>query len=229
MTMGGLLFGWASISSSPLLLSNESGGAGLSIQGAHNVYVAALFFSNLGPLFLGFLLDYHGPRVCSVFSGVLIALGLLLFANSNASSFPMFGPAMCLIAFGGPGAQNAIIHLSNLFPAWKSAAIAMITGSFQMSFFVFYCFNQLWLSWGYGYYTLFQAYSLICLMNITISLFMWPDEPCSFEEQVQLLREGSTSSEVGLSSISLSLFRLPSVMIKFDSKKLRLCIFTLQS
>ena len=96
--------------------------------------MAAIFFSSVGPLALGIVLDSYGPRVCSICAVIVIALGFTLFAYSDLAEFDFFVPAMCMIAFGGPGAQSAIIHLSNLFPAWKATATAMITGSFQVLF-----------------------------------------------------------------------------------------------
>lgn len=81
------------------------------------------------------------------------------------------------------GTQNAIIHLSNLFPDWKATATAFITGSFQLSFIVFLLFDQLWLFMDLSYSTLFLGYCIICLINIIISLFLWPDKPYSFESQ----------------------------------------------
>jgi len=144
MTLGGLLFGWASISGTLLISGTEKGGPGLTREYVHIMFVIALFFNFLGPLLLGVVLDTYGPRVCSITSIVCIAAGCILFAMSNIDSNPLFIPAMALIAFGGPGAQNAIIHLSNLFPAWKATATAIITGSFQLSFFVFVIFDHLW-------------------------------------------------------------------------------------
>lgn len=91
---------------------------------------------------------------------------------------------MSLIAFGGPGVQNAIIHLSNLFPSWKASATAVITGSFQLSFVVFFVFDQLWVFRDWSYQSLFLSYCLICLVNVVISLTMWPDVPYHIDDSV---------------------------------------------
>ena len=97
----------------------------------------------------------------------------------------MFVPALSLIAFGGPGVQNSVMHLSNLFPGSKATTTALITGSFQISFFIFFIFDQLWYFFGINYQTLFFSYGCISASNIVISLLLWPDEPYhfSFEEE----------------------------------------------
>lgn len=104
-----------------------------------------------------------------------------MFACSDHNGLPLFAPGMCLIAFGGPGTQNAIIHLSNLFPEWKATATSFIVGSFQLSFIVFFVFDQLWLRMDYSYSTLFTGYCVICLANVVVSLVMWPDQPYHLE------------------------------------------------
>jgi hypothetical protein len=96
----------------------------------------------------------------------------------------MFIPALSMIAFGGPGAQSAIIHLSNLFPTAKATATACITGSLNLSFVVFFAFDQMWHFLAFDYRSLFFGYSVIVCFNMLISLFLWPDTPYSFEEQV---------------------------------------------
>ena len=106
MTMGGVFFGWSSISVT-LLLSNE-GGPGLSIAEVQNIYVAGTFASSMGPLFLGIVLDYFGPRACSLVSVFFILVGFILFSYSDEKTFNFFTLAMCLIAFGGPGSQSAM-------------------------------------------------------------------------------------------------------------------------
>jgi len=170
------------------------------------IFVVASFCNFLGPLILGIVLDSYGPRVCSVVSILLITVGSAMFALSDTDSLPLFVPGMCLIAFGGPGTQNAIIHLSNLFPEWKATATSFIVGSFQLSFVVFLVFDQLWAHLQYSYTTLFMGYCVLCVANIAVSLFMWPDEPYNLEdsmaEQEQLL-ESQSQSAASAGSVTL--------------------------
>lgn len=210
MTTGGILFGWASISGSLLISSVEDGGPGLTREYVHVMFTGELasfvlfhlifanvifllpllcnavasFFNFIGPLLLGIILDMFGPRICSMISISCIALGSTLFAVSSTDGAPLFLPAMCLIAFGGPGAQNAIIHLSNLFPTKKATVTAIITGSFQISFFIFFCFDYLWANKNYDYQTLFMGYSSVLVLNVLLSFLLWPDKPYNFDDEL---------------------------------------------
>ena len=178
-----------------------------STQHLQMIFVVASFCNFLGPLILGIVLDSYGPRVCSVVSILLITVGSAMFALSDTDSLPLFVPGMCLIAFGGPGTQNAIIHLSNLFPEWKATATSFIVGSFQLSFVVFLVFDQLWAHLQYSYTTLFMGYCVLCVANIAVSLFMWPDEPYNLEdsmaEQAQLSESESAASTASAGSVAL--------------------------
>ena len=139
------------------------------------MYVVAQFFNYVGPIFFGMILDVFGPRLCSLVSITTIAVGCFLFGISSLSTRPLFVPGMCLIAFAGPGVQNSIVHLSNLFPDSKATAIAYITGSFGLSFTVFFLFDQLWLFMHLSYHQLFLSYCAMCILNIIISILLWPD------------------------------------------------------
>ena len=217
MCMGGVFYGWTSISGT--LLMSSDGGPGLKINKIQYIYVAASFFNSMGPLCLGIILDSYGPRVCSITSILLIVIGFLLFSFSNEDTFPMFVPAMCLIAFGGPGAQSAIIHLSNLFPKFKATMTAIITGCFQLSFIIFFIFDELWLTFNWSYTQLFQFYSVICLMNLVISVFIWPDKPLNYDEQMMALHpEEMLEDEVQVQKNTL--YRLPSVMMHLTKENM---------
>lgn len=94
--MGGILFGWTSIIS--LLLSSPSeGGAGLTNESVHTMFVIASFCSFLGPLCLGILLDIYGPRICSTVSIIIIVFGFLLMGFAEEGSIHPFIIAMCFI------------------------------------------------------------------------------------------------------------------------------------
>ena len=215
MTCGGIFYGWSSISSTLLSASVKDGGTGLDIDAIQFIYVAASFFNSMGPLFLGVVLDYYGPRVCSFVSVLLIFAGFILFSFSDPSDFNYFALAMCLISFGGPGAQSAIIHLSNLFPNQKATMTAIITGCFQLSFIIFYVFDFMWESFGWSFSELFQIYCIVMVANIAITLLFWPDKPLNYDDQMQKLDLINPHTEVNqdLKHISTS-YKLPSTMFQ---------------
>ena len=174
------------------------------------MFVLANFCNFLGPLLLGIVLDNYGPRMCSALSSILIALGFSLFAISDVVSFPMFIPGMCLIAFGGPGVQNSIIHLSNLFPSLKASATAIITGSFQLSFSVFFILDQLWVFDHWNYRQLFFLYAGVCVLNTFLSLFFWPDQPYHFVEQLhEIVEESNEVRFLFIISVCASAYTIP--------------------
>ena len=74
-----------------------NGGPGLSRDYVNAMFVMASFFSMIGPMFLGIVLDTFGPRVCSVVSITIVTVGAVLFASSNLETSPHFLPAMCLM------------------------------------------------------------------------------------------------------------------------------------
>ncbi len=122
-------------------------------------------------------MDRYGPRICSLVSTFLIMAGFAMFSISYADGLPLFNPAMCLIAFGGPGVQSAIIHVSNLMPDYKSSLTALITGCFQLSFCIFYIFDQIWFYFNWDYRTLFMSYCTVCVSNMIVAALVWPDKP----------------------------------------------------
>mmetsp|Transcript_96377 Transcript_96377/g.274699 ORF Transcript_96377/g.274699 Transcript_96377/m.274699 type:complete len:508 (-) Transcript_96377:636-2159(-) len=111
-----------------------------------------------------------------------VTVGFLVFGASSSDMGYMLG--LSLISFGGPGVQNAVIHLSNLFPASKSTIISIITGCFQLSFSIFYFFEQLWFNYHVTYRTLFLGYAVISALSFGASVLLWPDSPYDFDSQV---------------------------------------------
>ena len=234
---GGIIYGWSSISGALLLAKPTDGGPGLTHDYVQVMFVTAVFFNFLGPLFLGIILDVYGPRACSVTSLFIITLGCALFSISNIPNLPLFAPAMSMIAFGGPGVQSAIVHLSNLFPGNKATATALITGSFQLSFFIFYIFDQLWFYYEINYQVMFLGYGCLSAINMLLSLMLYPDEPYHYEDDdVSLLYSSDSSIRSNFTNIEITnangqryatpvakpapemmgLVRLPSRMIRLE-------------
>ena len=218
MLCGGIFFGWSSISGTLLLAPESEGGAGLSVEYVQAIYVVATFTNSLGPLFLGVILDSYGPRACSIVSLVIVALGGFLFSLSNTRTFDMFMPGMCMISFGGSGVQNAIIHLSNLFPEYKGTMTAIITGSFQLSFVVFYMFDLAWKADSWSFASLFQSYAILTTCCIALSFPFWPDSAVNYDEQMSVLYGKGGGLELTVPEESANrdrnaIMRLPSKML----------------
>jgi MFS family permease len=119
------------------------------------MFILASSSNMISPLFLGLVLDRFGPRACSVTSVAFSTLGFFLFGTAamlapalasssmtGLSREDLFSLSVAMIGFGGPGVQNAVIHTANLFPSNKGLVTAIITGCFQLSFIIFFVFDQ---------------------------------------------------------------------------------------
>jgi len=153
------------------------GGCGLDAPTITSIFTYASFMNFASPIVLGVILDRYGPRFCSILSHVMVAAGFLLFGISSPSSANYFLPATMLIASGGPGVQNSIIHLGNLYPHKRSLVTSLITGAFSLSFAIFSIFDIMWGYFNMSFRPLFLVYSLFVLFSAALSSIFWPDRP----------------------------------------------------
>jgi len=186
LLMGGVIFGWASISNT--MLTSSTSAPALNPSHIHDMFIMGTSANMCSPLFLGIVLDKYGPRASSVISILCSFAGFLLFGLANSLSHSdlvstwldrqtIFSVAIVGIGFGGPGVQNAVIHLANLFPSRKGLVTAIITGCFQLSFVVFFIFDQLWFYGNIDYRTLFFGHACLCFLSLLASLLLYPDIP----------------------------------------------------
>jgi hypothetical protein len=147
----------------------------------------------------------------------LFGLAGLMFGNGDDHSGEssglitkqgLFTLAVVLIGFGGPGVQNSVIHLANLFPAKKGLVTAIITGCFQLSFCIFYIFDQLWYFGGIDLRTIFLAHAGICLLCFLVSWSLWPDKPFQFDDQV-LCASPNTRRALGPAAVAYTAAATP--------------------
>jgi hypothetical protein len=112
--------------------------------------------------------------------------------------------SICLIAFGGSAAQNALMHVSNLFPKGKSLFISLMTVSFQLSAGIFQVFAALYDD-GIPLKVVFLGYTALVAVLLVVGALLWPDKPYS------ILKPSTSSGEVPLCGQPkpLGLVRLP--------------------
>jgi Major Facilitator Superfamily len=174
---GGVLYGWASIDRSLLVASKEDGGAGLDPHQATHAFAVASAVSMLATLLLGAVLDACGPRACSVMSHMAIAFGFAAFGA--ATSWQHYVVGASLMAFGGPGIQVSVVHISNLFPNRQFFVLSGLTGSMSLSFSVFSAFDYLWdkhAAEGMSVRHMFGGYAVLAIASLVASCVVWPDE-----------------------------------------------------
>lgn len=180
---GGVLFGWASIDKT-MLTTPGGKGSGLSFHETTLIFSWASCVAMVSSLILGVVLDCYGPRICSIVSSLIIAIGCQVFALSRSFSGLAFGA--CLIAFGGPGITSSIIHIANIFPGTEYLVMSCLSGSIALSFSVFAVFDAIWARFeSVTFRTLFSSFSLI-VVGLAIGAFLiYPDEPFGeFEEDL---------------------------------------------
>jgi MFS family permease len=177
--VGGLVYGWASIT--PMLTGSvEDGGGNLSHEETILIFAWASSVGMVSTLLLGWVLDRFGPRVCSVIANASILVGCQLFAIST--EFKSFAIATLFMSFGGPGIQVSIVHLANLFPENQFLTLSFLNGTISFSFAVFAAFDYLWETYpAVTYRALFQYYCLVIVLSLSASVLYWPDKP--FEAQ----------------------------------------------
>ena len=118
----GIIYGWTSLEQ---LFVNTGVYASACPPGNHTCPAQTLRFSliftitsnvnMLAGIVMGYILDRWGPRASVVQSLLAVLLGLLLVAFSSPT-FDGYLAGMICVGFGGPGIQNGLMHLSNLFP-----------------------------------------------------------------------------------------------------------------
>jgi len=173
---GGVIFGWAAIDSTLLVASESNGGAAVAPEKTAHVFSWASSVAMVSAFCLGAILDFSGPRVCSILSCLSIAIGSRMLASSQ--DFAQFAFGACVVSFGGPGIGASIIHLSNLFPNNRNLVMSLLSGSIAMSFSVFTIFDYLWQHFEFAtFHSLFKFYSWFVFMLAMGAFLLYPDEP----------------------------------------------------
>jgi len=204
--LGGVVFGWPSLNS--FLTETAGDGPRVSSQTVFVMFVLATFFSGISPITFGILQEATGPRAASVVAHLLFIAGCLLFSQSDMQS-PMYLPAVCLLAFSGPGAHASVMCVTNLFtPQFKGLVTLLFTMSFHLSFAVFFVVDQLWYNYQFNYHDIFDGYAVVVSLSMVLSLLLWPDS--SYDLHSWRRREGGGNFEM-LSAISSSSHGSPPV------------------
>lgn len=72
--------------------------------------------------------------------------------------------------------------------------------SFNLSFIVFFLFDRIWAKSSANYHEIFLGYAVICFLALLITIFLWPDQPFTYEEQILEevgLLDRTISKEIG--------------------------------
>ena len=80
----GLIYGWASIDQTLLVASYKDGGTQLNKHETFVLFTISSCLAMISPLLLGFVLDYYGPKKCSLVSCCIVAIGCYIVSMTGA-------------------------------------------------------------------------------------------------------------------------------------------------
>lgn len=163
------------------------------------LWTVGIFALNCGPVIMGFVLDYLGPKVTGAIGALLNILGLILFAVGKSSHGPRsFVPGAIFLGLGGITFHLAQFHASALFPRHRglvaSALVAGFTGSGIVMYLLLLIFQGCGSTRG-AYLGVLLGYAGICALWIPLSLWTMPNDPFRVG-QVFLFRTHDWSFEV---------------------------------
>jgi len=201
----GIIYGWASLYT--LFIETNVYGercpkdepfCDAQKAGLHMIYTVASSLNLASQLPWGYILDKWGPRVCLSLSmfGVIIGLFVLGIAAPDNDTYLL---GVAIFGASGPGVQNALFHVSELFPHRKSTIMAIISGAFQLGFVVFLLLKQMWETFGITLRPMLMGYCVLLTALFILGLFIWPDRAFSQDDFVgdsePLLRKMSLDTD----------------------------------
>ena len=191
-----------------LIASKADGGFGLSSQVTLHMFSVSSSCACVSQLFLGIIQDKYSPKICSILSNILVAVGCFTFVASSTSETLIYAGAV-LIGIGGPGVQLSLFHLGNLFPDRENTIMSFITGTINLSFIVFPLLTTFWESGNIGYQVLFQILGGVILVTVLISFWVWEDTTYEKLAVVSQASPEPVNSEIDKDETDLSMAPVP--------------------
>ncbi|ODV60365.1 Fmp42p ASCRUDRAFT_76363 [Ascoidea rubescens DSM 1968] len=108
------------------------------------IFTVSAVLTNVSSLPIGYILDFYGPKVCSLIGSFFLLSSCIILINTKFFlSLDIFDPYLAgfgLLALGGPFTYISSFQLSNSFPINSGTILALLTGAFDASSatFVFY-------------------------------------------------------------------------------------------
>lgn len=102
------------------------------------LWTLGIFALNCGPVLMGFVLDYLGPKFTAIFGIFLNMLGLILFGVSSTNGTNAFIPASIILGLGNIAFHLAQFHISALFPRKRGLVSSVFVAGFTGSGIVMY-------------------------------------------------------------------------------------------
>lgn len=102
------------------------------------LWTVGIFALNFGPVLMGFVLDYLGPKFTAILGVFLNILGLVLFGVSSTWGTNAFIPAAIILGLGNITFHLAQFHISALFPRKRGLVSSVFVAGFTGSAIIMY-------------------------------------------------------------------------------------------
>uniref|UniRef100_A0A1D1ZZN3 Uncharacterized protein n=1 Tax=Auxenochlorella protothecoides TaxID=3075 RepID=A0A1D1ZZN3_AUXPR len=188
IVQGGLFFGWNALGIMIKDLGNYADGCDPDQETLCKsqesklavLWTVGIFALNCGPVLVGFVLDYCGPKFTCIVGSLLNILGLILFGVSQSSGPNAFIPASIFLGLGGITFHLAQMHASALYPRKRGMLTAVFVAGFTGSGIIFYLLLLIFQAAGStraAYMGVLMGYAGLCALWIPLSAWMMPNSP----------------------------------------------------
>lgn len=201
------MFGWPSLSGMLKDLGNFDSGcnqpAGEPCKSQERslalLWTLGIFTLNCGPVVMGLVLDFIGPKLTGILGVFLNMVALVLFGASSSAGFNAFIPAAILLGLGNITFHLAQFHISALFPRSRGLVASVFVAGYTGCGIIMYLLMLIFDSAGSSqkaYRTIMWCYAAVCSLWIPLLAWMMPSH--SFRVGMMYLRRSDWTFEVRL-------------------------------
>ncbi|GAB4813661.1 hypothetical protein N2152v2_000707 [Parachlorella kessleri] len=143
------------------------------------IWTVGIFALNCGPVIMGFVLDFLGPKFTGILGVLLNMLGLVLFGVSSTDGTNAFIPAAIILGLGGITFHLAQFHISALYPRQRGLVSAVFVAGFTGCGIIMYILQSIFEDAGgtsAAYKGVLIGYSGVCAFWIPLIAWMMPND-----------------------------------------------------
>ncbi|XP_076061182.1 equilibrative nucleobase transporter 1-like [Oratosquilla oratoria] len=105
------------------------------------IYAVAVAAHGIPSILVGLLLHYVGLWVTRIMAGIMLSVGFICLGFVTPAAAHWLFPAMVFLALGGNQLRLSMLQFGDLFPAFRSTAISLLTGLYAASAGLFLVFQ----------------------------------------------------------------------------------------
>ncbi|KAL3151740.1 hypothetical protein ABBQ38_012718 [Trebouxia sp. C0009 RCD-2024] len=186
---GGLMFGWNALALALKGQNIYSGGCDTERKVVNGglcptqesklavLWTVGIFALNFGPVFVGPILDWVGPKLTTILGTLLNMTGLILIGCSTQNGFNALPAGAVIIGLGGITYHLAQFHISNLFPGKRGLISSLYVAGFTGCGIIFYILYEIDQRLGEStavFRGTIICYAFVCFLWIPLNLWMMP-------------------------------------------------------